>query len=298
MNYTKYGCLLILSMISCRDLVSISMVYNFRIAQITKQPIFEKPNGKSHTIVGLFFDQFRRKYTGVKQNFVGGLGSFIYDFGPYYFRTDAAVSHIVERADHITTFSGTETDDILFTFGRNLMKNDRNVVTLSGLFGIPTHKLLRLKHVDFGYSLVGIGAQLDGSYTLNHTNFLLYGMRYIYFVPRKGLDTVGEKHIFTLGNISDFLLAYKNNWNLHHGVEFGYTSRYRYGARISPNLDEIVQKANYIRSNFYGVYKYKFSINNVSNRLLFYAAYGLDHLPQTFGNKYIVTLWTSWNISF
>lgn len=123
-------------------------------------------------------------------------------------------------------------------------------------------------------------------------------MRYIRFIPRDGLDTNEEKHKFTLGNVSDFLLAYKNNFNRHHGLEFGYTARFRYGAYVSPILDSIVQKANYIRSNFYGVYKYRFLINNVSNRLLFYAAYGFDHLPQTFGNKYILTLWTSWHISF
>ena len=65
-----------------------------------------------------------------------------------------------------------------------------------------------------------------------------------------------------------------------------------------PSLDEIVKKTNYIRSNFYIAYKYKFLVNDISNRLIWYLSYGFDHKPKVFGNKYIVTLWASWNIRF
>ncbi len=278
-------------------LLPISMVYNFRIAQITKQPIVEKSH-RHNRIIALLFDQYRKKYNGIFQNFIGGLGSYIYDFDSYYFRTDFAASHIKEITDHVTTFSGTETDDILFTGGRNFIINDRTTMTFSGLFGVPTHRIFRLQHVDFGYSQIGLGLQWDGSYLLNDTSALLYGARYIYFVPRTALDDLEEKHRFTIGNIGDLLLAYKNNWDFHHGIEFGYTARFRFGAHIYPNLDDIVKKTNYIRSNFYGVYKYKFIVNDISHRLLFYLSYGFDHTPKIYGNKYIVTLWASWNIGF
>lgn len=298
MKYTLYVWLLFFSIMHIANLFGISMVYNFRIAQITKQPIQLDHKQRNNVVVALLFDQFRRKYNGTFQNFAGGLGSYIYDSGSYYFRTDFAVSHIKETVDHVTTFAGTETDDILFTAGKNFILNKRNVITLSGLFGVPTHRIYRLEHVDFGYSQVGTGVQIDGSYAFNSKSNFLYGGRYIYFVPRNARDALENKYKFTLGNVGDLLVAYKNNWQPQYGIEFGYTMRSRFGAHIRPNLDDVVKKTNYLRSNFYGVYKYKFSLNTTFNRLLFYAAYGFDHKPKIFGQKYIITFWTSWNISF
>lgn len=297
MNCTTRRTIVVMCMLFWQPIGAISIVYNFRIAQITKQPIFEKTTDKERILVALIFDQFRKKHTGVRQQFLGGLTSFIYDFSSYYFRTDFAVSHIKEKLNGITTFSGTQTDDILFTFGRNFVIDNRNVITLSGMLGLPTHQIDRLRHIDFGYSQIGTGIQVDGSFDLNQIDTLLYGARYIYFVPRNAKDTADETFRFTLGNIVDFLAAMKKKWN-QHGFEFGYTARFRFGAHINPDLDDIVKRANYIRSNFYGVYKYKFIINNVLNRLLFNISYGFDHAPKRFGNAYVITLWASWNISF
>lgn len=279
------------------SLAAISIVYNFRIAQITKQPIFQKTNDKNHTLVALFFDQYRKKYNGTRQNFIGALGSYIYDFEPYYFRTDLAGSHIKETVNNVITFSGTEMDDILFTVGRNFKINKHATATLSGLFGFPTHQIFRLQHIDFGYSQIGTGIQLDGSYELNSISSLLYGARYIYFIPRTALDDLEKKYTFTLGNVTDLFFAYKGSWQ-KHGLEAGYTARQRFGAQIHPHLDDIIRKTNYIRSNFYFVYKYKFRINDLPSRLLFNISYGFDHRPKVFGNKYIITLWASWNLNF
>ncbi|MBI2774444.1 hypothetical protein HYX58_00340 [Candidatus Dependentiae bacterium] len=289
--------LLLLSIFSCPDLSGISMVYNFRIAQITKQPIMQQKSQKNHLFVALLFDQFRKKHSGVYQNYFGGLGSFIYDFKPYYFRTDFAASYIKEKDNGVVTFSGTETDDILFTLGRNFILKQNDVITLSGLFGVPTHKIYRLQHADFGYSQIGTGIQLDGAHAFRCMRSVMYGARYIYFVPRKAFDNFDQKHTFTLGNITDLLLAFSKDWQ-KKGVELGYTFRTRFGAHSSSPFDDIEKKTDYIRSNFYGVYKYKFSIRNLSNRFLFYGAYGFDHSPKFFGCKYIVTFWASWNLSF
>lgn len=318
--------LFIFCVIAYARLSAISMVYNFRIAQITKQPIentIKKAGERKHTTVALVFDQFRKKYNGTRQNFLGGFGSFIYDFDAYYVRADFAISHIheisftssktmsskpLEQANEIaitqstptsprTTFSGTETDDVLFTAGRNFVLTNKSDITLSGLLGVPTHTIFRLQHVDFGTGQVGAGLQLDGLYALNDAGAFLYGARYIHFIPRKASDSVGHKHIFTIGNIGDLLLAYKHNWD-NNGIEFGYTARSRFGAHIAPKLDEIIRKTNYVRSNFYAVYKYRFKLGEVSNRLLFNISYGFDHKPKIYGSKYIVTLWASWNISF
>lgn len=293
----RYSFLFIIFTSYCSKLYPISIVYNFRIAQITKQPIYEQQDVNNH-VIALFFDQFRKKYTGeIRQNFIGALGSYIRSFRPYYFRTDFAVSHIKEKTKSVTTFSGTETDDILFSLGCNVRKNKVTPLTVSGLFGIPTHKIFRLQHIDFGYSQVGLGIQADGLYQLNPSNAFIYGGRYIYFIPRNALDKNHKRYKFTLGNIIDLLAAYKTNWD-HHGFEVGYTERFRIGAHICPHLDNTIQKANYIRSNFYAVYKYKFMIRNVHNRLLFNFAYSFDSSSKIFGNRYIIFLWSSWNIGF
>lgn len=296
MSKTMNRLFLVWCIISCTDLKAISMVYNFRIAQITKQPFTEYTEGKSRTIMILPFDQFRKKYNGLRQNFIGGLGSFIYDIQSYYVRTDFAASYIKQKMGG-ESFSDVETDDILFTAGRNFAVSNDVSLTLSGLFGIPTHRIFRLQHIDFGYSQIGTGIQLDGSYELNTIRSLLYCARYIYFIPRNAQDPFGIEHKFTIGNVGDILFALKNKWDQHE-FECGYTLRLRFGAKIYPNFDDIVKKSNYIRSNFYAVYKYKFLITNIPNRLLFNIAYGFDHKPKVYGNKYIFTLWASWNIAF
>src|SRR5581483_821040 len=150
-------CAILLSILGCLNVSAISMVYNYRIAQVTKQPIFEEFHNKN-TIVALLFDQYQKKYQGdIKQNFVGGLGAYIYEFSSYYFRVGFAASHIQETVEHTTTFSGTETDDILCTFGGYIINSATAPLALSGLLGIPTHKILRLQHVDFGFSQVATG---------------------------------------------------------------------------------------------------------------------------------------------
>jgi len=279
--------------------LAISIVYNYRIAQVTKQPIFENVKPHESTTVALLFDQYQKKYDNeTRQNFIGGLGSYIYEFEPCYFRADFAVSHVQQTVNHITTFTGTETDDILFTFGSNVIKNATKTVALSGLFGIPTHAIFRLKHVDFGYGQVGLGTQLDGTYRFNDTGHaVLGGLRYIYFVPRTAYDSACAKHTFSIGQLGDLLVAYKKSW-YSHGIEFGYTARFQFGSSIYPNFDNIIEKTDYRRSNFYGIYKYKFLIDDLPNRLLFNISYGFDTSPKTFGNQHVITLWAAWNINF
>lgn len=296
MRCILYKQLALLSILQHVNVSAVSIVYNFRIAQITKQPIFERTEDKRNTLVVLPFYQFRQKYNGTRQNFLGSLGSYIYHSKQYYFRTDFALSHIKDHSKD-TLFSDTETDDILFTLGRNVVLSKKDDITLSGLFGIPTHRVFRLQHLEFGTGQYGVGLQLDGFHGLDKGSAFLYGARYIHFLPRNALDTTEKKYRFTRGNIGDLFFAYKYNWN-NHGIETGYTARTGFGAHISPHLDDIVKKSTYTRSNFYAVYKYKFLINNLPNRFLFNISYGFDHNRKEFSNKYIVTFWASWNINF
>ncbi|CDK30930.1 hypothetical protein [Candidatus Babela massiliensis] len=294
-----YKYFLFLALLQYSSLLATSVVYNFRIAQITKQPIFKKVDKKDHfLIVGLIFDQYQQKYNKIYQNFAGGLTSLIYEFRSYFVRSDFASAHVKSKDKCKTNiFSNAQTDDILFTFGHNLTKNGNNTITLAGLLGIPTHKVFILQHADFGYGQVGTGLQFDGEYELDSIQAVTYGLRYIYFIPRKAQDLYKHSYIFTIGHMTDLLLAYKAHWT-KHGLEFGYTARFQLGGRITPHFDNIIKKTNYIRSNFYSVYKYRFLIKNVANRFLLNFAYSFDHMPKIFGNRYLITPWASWNISF
>jgi hypothetical protein len=275
-----------------------SMVYNFRVAQITKQPIFKQENHRQHMVIGLPFDQWYHKHSGENHNFAGMLASYIFDYHHYYLRVDGAVSSIQSWNRCSTLYHGRATDDILFTVGRNLrFERHHTTSTFSALFGVPTHHIHELQHPDFGYGQVGLGVQYDGLYEFNHSANFVYGTRYIYFVPRTALDSACKKHKFSIGNIADILVASKNNGE-HHGVEVGYTARFDFGAHCSPSFDEIVYKTNYIRSNFYAVYKYMFKTGDIAHRFLFDVGYSFDHTPKKFGNKFILTCWVAWNVNF
>lgn len=294
-----YKCFLFLALLQYSSLLSVSVVYSFRIAQITKQPIFKKLDRKDHfLLIGLTFDQYQQKYNNIYQNFTGGLASLIYEFKSYFVRSDFASAYVKSKDKcQMTKFSLTQTDDILFTFGHSLIKTNSHTITLSGLLGIPTHKVFALQHVDFGYGQVSTGLQFDGEHELDFIQAFTYGLRYIYFIPRKAHSLYNHSYTFTIGHMTDLLLAYKTHWT-KHGLEFGYTARFQLGGRITPHFDNIIKKTNYIRSNFYSVYKYRFLIKNVANRFLLNFAYSFDHMPKIFGNRHIITPWASWNISF
>ena len=297
-SLAKYLCLYYL--VASQTVSAISIVYNFRIAQITKQTISNETRDNPAMLTALFFDLYQKKYTGdISQNFIGGLGSYIYNFeSSDYLRLDFAFSNIHEKAHQVTTFSGTEFDDILLTIGHNFQPTQQSKITLSGLFGIPTHPILDLEHVSFGYGQVGAGIQLDGSYQFkNNPTYFLWGTRYLGFIPRCAKTADENSYKFSIGNVGDLLVALKNNWN-HHGLEAGYTARFNFGASVYPKYDDIVAKTNYTRNNFYVVYKYKFQKNNFLHRFLINAAYGFDSKPKQYGNKYIIMIWTSWSISF
>ncbi len=296
MKYRIYICWLVFCVLISQKVAALSIVYNFRIAQITKQSLVEE-TGRHNTLVSLLFSQFRERHDRSRLNYVGTFGSYIYGFDSYYCRADFAVAGFEERRNHRTTFSDIETDDILFTVGRNFRIDKQRNITFSALFGIPTHKIFRLQHPEFGHGQIGTGLQLDGFYGLKPSSGFLYGLRYLSFVPREALDKTGGKHLVTLGNVGDVLVAYRHNWQ-QYGIEFGYTHRSRFGETISPPLDDKGKPANAQRSNFYLVGKYKFMRENVEHRLLCNISYGFDHRPALHGNKYVVGFWTSWNISF
>lgn len=277
-----------------------SMVYNFKVAQITKQRTREHDTQTPYTFTSLLFYQSDTRYSGgVEDFYIGDLLAFVYDFeSNNYFRTDCAVSHVNETVNKASIFTDTETDDILFSVGHIFQPHDKTSVTISGLFGIPTHPVYALQHAAFGYGLVGIGAQLDGLYKVGKSVDFIWGSRYLYFIPRTAQDDVEKSYTFSIGNVADVLVALKSNWESDHCIEGGYAARWDFGAKISPYVPGVVEKTNYTKNSFYAVYKYFFETNRVLHRVLLDLAYGFDSKPKIYGNRRIITAWVSWTLNF
>jgi hypothetical protein len=289
---------LLLELITYVPMSAVSVVYNFRIAQITRQPIAKSTSHRHTTLSGLLFDFFQKnKHFDIRENYAGGLITFNHDFAEkYYFRTDFAVAHASQTIGKITQADDTEPDDILCTMGRNFILNKKSRVTLSGLFGIPTHSVNTLQRAGFGTGQVGVGAQLDGLYKFNNHIDVLWGTRYNYFIPRTAFDALDNSYKFTIGSIADILIALQSNNLLPHGLEGGYAARWGFGIDAKPIIPEIESK-NYMRNNFFLVYKYTFLTKRVANRFLFNISYGFDSKPKNKGFK-AVMIWGAYGIAF
>lgn len=290
------ACLFFICVYYFQNLNAVSIVYHFRISQITKQPIFEHIDTK-YMGIALFFDQVMKRYSGgLLKNFAGNLDAFIYSFKPYYLRGDFAFAYVLETIKSKLEFSGIETDDILFTLGRNYIIDGKAKITVSGVLGTPTHKNQFLQHAQLAYAQVGIGAQLDGTYKFSGKNSFIWGLRSIYFIPRSALDAEKRKHIFTIGTLSDILISWKYDW-INHDIEIGFTERFQLGAQIKPSLDNILEQTNYIRNSFYLAYKYKFILCDIQNRITYEIAYSFDSTPKKYGFHLFIS-WITWNVSF
>lgn len=283
----------------------LSVVYNFRIAQITRKPIAHPKIQRPFSLETLCFDLFQKMHAfDIKENYAGGLITFNYNFAEkYYFRTDLAVAHINQTVNSLPAVNEIEPDDILFTLGRNFTLSPKSRITASGLFGIPTHPIFTLQRVGFGSGQVGIGAQIDGLYKMSKHIDFLWGARYNYFIPQTALgiaqpslNILDRPYKFTIGSIADVLVALQTNRPLSHGIEGGYDARWGFGIKSCPNILNL-SLLNYMRNNFYLVYKYTFLTKRVAHRFLFNISYGFDVKPKLYGYN-AVMVWTSWGIAF
>lgn len=159
-----------------------------------------------------------------------------------------------------------------------------------------------MEHVQFGYGHYGLGAQVDGSFVIAHNrdDTLRGAVRFIHFFPKKVPALVGttvEQFCYGIGNLADLFFAFHGKWG-GHSLETGYNASFFFDARIQPPLDDSVEKSNYIRHNFYGIYKYRFLIDKRMHMFSAALSYGFEPTPKVFGNKLLITAWASWSINF
>lgn len=299
MKHSFRKCILTLCILPYTHVSAISVVYNFRIAQITRQPL-NNANSHRHKVVSVLpFNTYLKKYNGgIRQNFAGCFGSFIYNVGAYYVRADGAFAHVQETIRHIPNLSVTETDDFLFSAGREFAVSEQTKLNLSGLLGFPTHNSYSLQRVALGTGQIGTGIQLDGTTKFHKQAKFIYGTRLLYFIKDIAQTTAGKDYLFTAGKLADILVALSNHWGLHHGLEGGYSIRWLFDAQICPKLDNIIDQTNVTSNSFYLLYKYGFETDRTSQRLLFNISYGFDLKPKLYGYKNIVTVWAAWAVNF
>lgn len=102
---------------------------------------------------------------------------------------------------------------------------------------------------------------------------------------------------FNPGNLIDLLAAYHINKGRHR-FEFGYNASFLCNAKIFPNLDDIVNRTNYIRSNFYASYGFIYLLGSHPSGFAFALSGGFDHSPKKYGIKHVITVWGIWGINF
>ena len=153
------------------------------------------------------FDQTRKRCDSVSQNIAGGLATYLYLRKRFYCKADFAVGHV--RSNNIDgTFSRTQTDDILLTFGYSKAITKKTKASISLLLGFPTHRDTILEGIEFGTGHNGFGLQLDGSFICSEkeNQSILAAARYIRFFPASVLFPVLNKYspfVLDIGNLVD-----------------------------------------------------------------------------------------------
>jgi len=273
-------------------------VYNVRIAE-TKKKHFEE-SAKPYTIFGITFpmEQFRKKYYGETQLYNVIYSNLIHVRDPFYARIDFAASKFSVKFEDFR-FSRTQMDDLLFMGGYSFEPNKKSKLTLSGLLGIPLHADHSALEPQFGIGQVGLGSQLSGGFIyLNeypHNTIRLIA-RYIHFFPRKN-NFETNQYKFSSGNLIDLLITFHFDGPVNR-FETGYNTEFDFGAHVTPDVPNLIKRNSYIRHSFYAGYKRKFLLKNYNASVATALSYSFDQKPKILGNKYIITTWTTWGISF
>jgi hypothetical protein len=282
----KFSLILLFTLLLPLSAYSLTLVYNLRIAEATKRQ--KTPGDQRYPSIASFtlVDHASERRDGTHYNYIGGLATYYYATESLHAEIDTAAAHVCQKKDG-ASFSRTQFDDILFSGGWSVSLNERSRATVTGMIGIPTHKDLSPEGVQFGTGHGGVGIQLDGSffYSKNYHHFIAIAGRYLRFFPRTIHILINDHATpfrFNIGNVVDLFISHSSNWERHH-VEVGYNPTFLFEASIYPSLALITEQTNYIRSSFFGSYRYLFLVGKHASGISTGLSYGFDHIPSTFG---------------
>jgi len=237
------------------------------------------------------------RYDELRWELAGGLATFYYAGTAWYFEVDTAVAHVHQKKNN-SSFGRTQWDDLLLTVGYCHPFSSHTRLTGSAMVGIPTHKDLGLQGIQFGTAHPALGLQCDGSffYTDDYRSCVLGAARFLHFFPRT-IKKDAQSFDFHLGNAVDLFLAHNSIWE-HHRIELGYNPTFVFSAAICPSFELVIRQTNYIRSNFFGSYRYVWTTQRLAGSCAVGFSYGFDHQPKDLGSKRVITAWGSIGISF
>jgi hypothetical protein len=292
----------------CFHAQAISIVYNMRIASITRRQHANVPGNEAHALLETPFGQWRALKDGTKQHDAGILNSYIYSQASGYIKVDTAVAHIVSdipvpARNKTLHIARTQWDDLLFTGGYGQKLGSKGRITYTGLFGIPLHRDYILELAQFGTGHIGIGGQVDSSYMLTDHETMFFALRGIYFVPRHArvdnpcLQSAYEQSMYDikLGTVFDIFISHQTMWNTYNRLEYGYDATFAVGGSINP---PVTNGVTFTRHSFFGVYFRTVPVFGKLTGLIIGLSGGFDSKPECLGNRYHATLWGSWGFAF
>ncbi|MCL5875886.1 MAG: hypothetical protein M1114_05430 [Candidatus Dependentiae bacterium] len=291
----SYFCAVLCMYLAASSLLATnSIVYNLRIAETTKD-VPRKPEYPGIAIITPFV-QLREKYDKTKLIFGGGLGTLLYVTKTYYARVDGALARVVQKSKDQCR-SRMQTDDLLFSGGYKFRLTNRINMTLSGLFGLPTHDDTHFDMGQFGYAHIGLGPQIDVSFILDalSRHSIRTAFRFIRFFPRYAFtyQSLPERVVdFTMGNMIDFFLAYhfvfgKNQFDI--GYDANIYNHVRTNNQIAPT---------FVRNIGFVSYKRVFSVCDHPASLDLAFSYANDTPRSTTNYIRLITGWVSLGFDF
>ncbi len=306
--FVKKLIVIILTVFYCFYAQAISIVYNMRIASITRRQHANEPGKHEHALLGTPFGQWRALKTGTQQHDSGMLGSYIYGKPSYYIKVDTAIGHIASNvalpADtRVVHVAHKQWDDLLFTGGYGYQLGSNGRIAYSALFGIPLHRDYIVEFAQFGTGHVGIGGQIDTAHAFGDSHTIFFALRGIYFVPRNAywknpcLAPLLERSCYDvkLGTLFDIFISHQVRWAQANRFEYGYDATFAPTSSIKPSL---IDDISFIRHSFFGVYFRTVPFLGRPTGFIIGLSGGFDSKPRLFANTYHLTLWGSWGVAF
>lgn len=280
----------------------VTEVYNLRISTITSEQIeLTEPSGVKNPpeIFSTKLVTRIRKDKLTNQLLVANMNNFIYSYGDFYARADGGFGYVREKSIVATT-KHTQLDDLLLSVGYRHMINQRVHLTYTVLGGIPTHKDNGLQFFQFGTGHYSIGGQIDALFKYE-THHWITALRCVHFFKARATVPLATACIsvdFSLGNLTDMILAFYKKIHKDHSLEIGYNPTFLTNVSTSPPLNPVLPSYG-IRNSWYSIYRYNFVKDAYPMTIGLSASYGLDIAPKIDrASKRNMSFWISYTIKF
>lgn len=277
----------------------ISVVYFLRVSQVGTQ--LESKITKPSLMIVTGFGEWAKTRDQFHQRAVGVWGNYRYDQPSWSLSINSAVGQVRNNACNLK-FKRTQSDDLLFIGSyKPRPLSEKASCTISGYFGVPTHRDTVLEGLEFGTGHYGTGAQFDLNYIYNETQNTLYAVRLIHFFPRNAANKVTKDPTarrFALGDQLDIYISHLLHWNKDHTLGVGYDGTFSFNINLKPAIINFAPALNYTLHTFFIYYIRDVMIQNREHSFVLFVSSGFENRPKCFAYKYTAGIFVSWSINF